>query len=185
MKSWLVFAEGRESGGREGLTWGMRKHLGVVIGSLSWLRWYCLKCIHMLKFIWLYVQFHSVQLVSHAWVFVTAQTAACQASLPFTTSWSLLKLMSIELVMLSNHLILCCRFSSCPKSFPPSGSFPMSQLFPSGGQSIGASASASALAMNIQDWFLLGLTNIISLMSKGLSRVFSNTTVNCMLVIPQ
>ena len=57
MKSWSVFAEGRGSGRREGLTWAMRKHLGMVIGSLSWLRWYFLKCIHMSKFIWLYVKF--------------------------------------------------------------------------------------------------------------------------------
>ena len=68
-------------------------------------------------------------------------------------------------------------FSSWPQSFPASGSFPISQFFMSGGQSIGASASASVLQMNIQDWFLLGLTDLISLQSKGLSRVFSNTTV--------
>ena len=68
-------------------------------------------------------------------------------------------------------------FSSCPKSFPASGSFPVSQLFTSGGQNIGASASASILSMNIQDWFPLGWTGWISLQSKGLSRVFSNTTV--------
>ena len=67
--------------------------------------------------------------------------------------------------------------SSCPQSFPASGSFPMSRLFTSGGQSIGASASASVLPMNIQDWFPLGLTGLISLKSKGLSRVFFNTTV--------
>ena len=90
---------------------------------------------------------------------------------------SLLKLMSIELVMPSNHLILCHPFLSCPQSFPASGSFPMNQLFTSGGQSIGASTSASILAMNIQDWFPLRLTDLISLLSKGLSRVFSNTTV--------
>ena len=68
-------------------------------------------------------------------------------------------------------------FSSCPQSFPASGSFPMSQLFASGGQSIGASASASVLPMNIQNWFPLGWTGWISLQSKGLSRVFSNTTL--------
>ena len=67
-------------------------------------------------------------------------------------------------------------FSSCLQSFPPSGSFPMSQFFPSGGQSIGVSASTSVLPMNIQDWSL-GWTGWISLQSKGLSRVFSNTTV--------
>ena len=68
-------------------------------------------------------------------------------------------------------------FASCPQSFPVSGSFPMSQLFTSGGQSIGASTSASVLPMNNQDWFPLGWTGWISLQSKGLSRVFSNTTV--------
>ena len=69
-------------------------------------------------------------------------------------------------------------FSSRLQSFPASGSFQMSQFFTSGGQSIGASASASVLPMNIQDWFSLGLTGSISLQSKGLSRVFSNTTVH-------
>ena len=68
-------------------------------------------------------------------------------------------------------------FSSCPQSFPASGSFPVNQFFVSGGQSIGVSVSASVLSMNIQDWFPLGLTGLISLQSKGLSRVFSSTTV--------
>ena len=68
-------------------------------------------------------------------------------------------------------------FSSCPQSFPASGSFQMSQLFASGGQSIGVSASTSALPMNTQDWSPLGWTGWISLQSKGLPRVFSNTTV--------
>ena len=68
-------------------------------------------------------------------------------------------------------------FSSCLLSFPASGSFPMSQFFTSGGQSSGVSASASVLPMNIHGWFPLGLTGLISLQSKGLSRVFSNTTV--------
>ena len=68
-------------------------------------------------------------------------------------------------------------FSSCLHSSPASGSFQMSQFFTSGGQSIGASASTSVLPMNIQDWFHLGWTGLISLQSKGLSRIFSNTTV--------
>ena len=68
-------------------------------------------------------------------------------------------------------------FSSCPQSFPAWGSFPMSQLFTSGGQSIGVGASTSALPMNTQDWSALGWTGWISLQSKGHSRVFSNTTV--------
>ena len=68
-------------------------------------------------------------------------------------------------------------FSSCPQSFPASGAFPVSRLFTSGGQSIGALALASVLPMNIEDWLPLGLTDLISLPSKGLSRVFSNTMV--------
>ena len=68
-------------------------------------------------------------------------------------------------------------FSSCPQSLPASGSFPVSQLFAWGGQSIGVSASTSVLLMNTQDWYLLGWAGWISLQSKGLSRVFSNTTV--------
>ena len=68
-------------------------------------------------------------------------------------------------------------FSSCAQSFPESGSFPMSQLFASGSQSIGASASISVLLMNIQGWFPLGLTGLISLLSKGFSGVFSSTTI--------
>jgi len=68
-------------------------------------------------------------------------------------------------------------FSSWPQSFPASGSFPVNQFFASGGQSIGASASASALPMNSQGWFPLGLTSLIFLLSKGLSRVFSRTTI--------
>ena len=68
-------------------------------------------------------------------------------------------------------------FSSCPQSFPESGSSPMSQFFASGDQSIRASASASVLSMNVQGWFPLGLTGLISLQSNGLSRVLSNTTV--------
>ena len=94
----------------------------------------------------------SVQL-SHCCVqlFVTPWTAASQASLSIINSQSLLKLMPIESVMPSNHLILCPPLSSHLQSFPASGSFLMSQFFPSGGQSIGVSASASVLPMNIQD----------------------------------
>ena len=82
--------------------------------------------------------------------------------------------MSIESVMPSNHLILC---RSCLQSFPISGSFQMSQLFASGGQNIGVSASTSVLPTNTQDWFPVGWTCWISLQSKGLWRVFSNTIV--------
>ena len=113
------------------------------------------------------------QLLSHVLLFATPWTAACQASLSFTISWSLLKLMSTELVMPSKRVIPF----SCLHSFPASGSFPASWLFTSGGPSIGASALASVLPMNIQGWFPLGLTGLISFQSKGLSRVFSSTTV--------
>ena len=118
-----------------------------------------------------------VQSLSHVWLFATPWTKAHQASLPFLISLSLLKLMSIESVMPSDHFILCPPFSSCLQSFPASGSFPMSWLYESGGQSIRVSVLASVLPMNIQGWFLLGLTGLISLLSKGLSRVFSSTTV--------
>ena len=121
--------------------------------------------------------FSSVQLLSHVQLFATPWTAVRQASLSITNSWSLLKLMAIKSVMLSNHLILCQPFSSCLLSFPASGSFPMSQFFELGGQSIGVSALASVLPMNIQNWSPLGWTGWMSLQSKGLWRVFSNTTV--------
>ena len=85
--------------------------------------------------------------------------------------------MPIESVMPSNHLILCCPISFCPQSFPASRSFPMSQLFASDGQSTGASGSTSFLPMNIQDWFSLELTGLISLLFKGLSGVFSSIAV--------
>ena len=89
----------------------------------------------------------------------------------------LLKYMSIGFVMLSNHLILCCPLLLPSDAFPASESFPVSWFFASGGQSIGASALASGLPMTIQDWFCLGFTGWISLQSKQLSTVFSNTTV--------
>ena len=122
-----------------------------------------------------------VHSLSHVWFFVTPWTAACQASLSFTMSWNLLKLMLIELAMLCNHLILCHPHLLLPSVFPSimvnEHQGPMSQLFASGGQRTGASASASVLSVNIQGWFPLGLTGLISLLAKGLSRVFSSTTI--------
>ena len=100
-------------------------------------------------------------LFSHS-VISNSCTAAHQASLSFTISQSLLKLMSIE-SLCHPTILSSVRFSSCPQSFPASGSFPVSRPFTSGGQSIGASASASVLPMNIQGWFPLGLTGLISL----------------------
>ena len=120
----------------------------------------------------------AVLLFSHWVIFhVVPWATAHQPSLSFTSFQSLLKLMSIELVMPSNILSSVVPFSFCLQSLPASGSFLMSWLFASGGQSIGASSSASVLPMNIQGWFPLGWTGWISLQSKGLSRVFSNTTV--------
>ena len=97
-----------------------------------------------------YVSFIVVQLFRSVRLFVIPWTAACQDSLTFTISQSLLKLMSLESVMPCNHLILCCPFSFCLQSFPASGSFPVSQLFVSRGQNIGASALASVFPVNIQ-----------------------------------
>ena len=91
--------------------------------------------------------------------------------------WSLLKVMSIKSVMPSNNLILCCPFLFLSSLFPSIRVFSSGRLFASGGQHIGVSASSSILPMNIQDWFPLEMTGLISLQSKGLSRVFSNTTV--------
>ena len=112
-----------------------------------------------------------VQLLSCAWFF-DPMDCSMPGSLSFTISWSLLTLMSIELMMPSNHLILCCPFSLLP--FPLSGSSPMSWLITSGGQSIGASVSAPVLPMNIQGWLLLGLTNLISLPPKGLKSLLQH-----------
>ena len=115
-----------------------------------------------------------VHLLSHVQLFATPLTATSQAHLSFTISQSLLKCMSIEWVMLSISSSVT-PFSSHSQSFPASGSFPLSWLFDSGGQSIGA--SASVLPMNVQVWFPLGLTGLISLQYKRLSRVLFSTTI--------
>jgi len=95
-------------------------------------------------------------------------TVAHQASLSSTMSGSLLKFMSVEFVRLSNCLILCCPLLLLPLVFPSIRVFSSDQLFASGGQSIGASATASVHPMNIQGWFPLELTTLVSLLSKGL-----------------
>ena len=106
---------------------------------------------------------------------VALWTAACQSPVSSIIAQSLLRFMCIESVMLFNHLILCTPFSFCLQSFPASGSFPVSWLFASCGQNIGT--SVSVLLLNILGWFPLELAGLISLQSKGLSRVFSNTIV--------
>ena len=119
---------------------------------------------------------HLFKSLSHVCLFVTSWTIVCQAPLTTTNSWSLLKLTSIESVKLSNRFILCYPFLLLPSVFPSMRVF-SNNLATSGGQSIGASASATVLSMNIQGWFPLGLTGLISLQPKGFSRVFSSTTI--------
>ena len=123
-------------------------------------------CVH--------IQFSSDQSLGPIEPSVTWWTAACQASLSITNIWSLLQLKSIESVIPSNHLIFCRPLLSLLSSiFPSMKVFPMCQSFTSGGQVIGASASASVLPMNIQYWFTLGLPGLIFLLSKELWRVCS------------
>ena len=118
----------------------------------------------------------SVQSLSRVWLFATPWTAAPQASLPITNSRSLLKIVYwIGDAIQPSHPLWS--LSSSTSNLPSIRVFQMSQFFTSGGQSIGVSGSASVLPMNIQDWFPLGWTGCISLQSMGLSRVFSNTTV--------
>ena len=121
--------------------------------------------------------YQSVQSLSCVWLFVTPSTAAHQASMSITNSQSLLKLMSIESVMPSNHLILCRPLLLPPSIFPSIKVYSNESVLSIRCQTIGVSASASVLPMNIQDWFPLGWTGLISLQSKGLSRVFSITIV--------
>ena len=121
------------------------------------------------------VQFSSV--TQSCPTLVTPWTAARQLSLPITSPRAYSNSCLSSRWDHPNISLSVVAFSSCLQSFPASGSFPMSQFFASGGQSIGVSASASVLPMNIQDWFSLGWTGWISMQSKRLSRVFSNTRV--------
>ena len=118
-----------------------------------------------------------VKSLSCVQLFVTPWIAASQASLSFTITQNLLKLMSIESMIHPTISSSVIPFSSCPQSFPESGSFPMSWLFTSGDQCIRASASASVLPMNIQGWFPLRLGSLTFLLSQGLPRVFCSTTI--------
>ena len=140
-----------------------QKHFSLIVTMGTW--------SHSWRRISNIVVVHSVYRVQ---LFASPWTAAFQASPSFTISQSLLKFMSIESMMPSNYLILCHPFS-CPQSFPVSGSFPMNQLFALGGQNIGASTSAPVLPMNIKGSFPLESTGLVSLLSKGFSRVFSTT----------
>ena len=125
---------------------------------------------------WICIEIYIVDVKSlrHVQLLATPWTAACQAS--FTISQSLLKLLSFESVIHPTISSSVIPFSSCLLSFLASGSFPRSQFFASGGQTIEAWALASVLPMNIQSWFPLGLTSLI-LLSRWLSRVFFSTTI--------
>ena len=122
-------------------------------------------------------RFSSVQLLSHVQLFATPWTTACQASLSISDSWSPPKPMSIESVMPFNHLILCHPLLLLPSIFPSIRVFSNESAVHIRWQSIGVLASTSVLPMNTQDWSPSGWTGWISLQSKRLSRVFSNTTV--------
>ena len=122
-------------------------------------------------------QFSSVQSLSRVWLFATPWIAAYQASLPSPTPEVYPNSCPSSQWCHPAILSSVVSFSSCPQSFQASGSFSMSQIFTWGGQSIGVSALASVLPMSTQDWSPLGWTGWISLQSKGLSRVFSNTTL--------
>ena len=128
--------------------------------------------------IYIIVQFSSVQSLRHVRLYASPWITAGQASLFITISWSFYP-NSCPLNRWCHPAISSSvvPFSSCPQSLPASESFPVSQLFTWGGQSIGVSASASVLPINTHDWSPLGWTGWISLQSKGLSRVFLNTTV--------
>ena len=118
---------------------------------------------------------YSVQWLSHVQLFVTPGTSAHQASHPSPTPRACSN--SCPLTRWCHPTISSSAIPFCPQSFPASVSFPVSQFFTPGGQSIGASASTSVLPMNTQDWTPLEWTGWISLQCKGLSRVFSSTTV--------
>ena len=124
-----------------------------------------------------FVQFNSVQSLSRVWLFMTHEPQHARTPCPSPTPGLYPNPCPLSQWCHPTILSSVIPFSSCPQSFPASGSFQMSQLLAWGGQSTGVSASASVLPMNTQDWSPLGWTGWISLQSKGLSRVFSNSTV--------
>ena len=143
---------------------GMANHFSILALRTPWTIWKNICIVYK-------TNFFSHRVMSDS---STPWTVAHQASLSFIISHSLLNLIWwISDAVQPSHSV--AHFPSCPQSFPASGSFPMSWLFTSDGQTTGT--SASVFPMNIQGWFPLGLTGLISLLSKGLSRVFSSTTV--------
>ena len=162
------------------LCWWKVKQDGVGFGATKRVRWLAIHTFLRgggILFLW--VEF-SVLLFSHLVVSDSLRTHGLQhARLPFPSPSPRACSDPCPLSQWCHPTISSSvfPFSSCLQSFPESGSFPMSLFLASGGQSIGASASASVLPMDIQGWFPLGLTSLISLQSKGLSRVFSNTSI--------
>ena len=150
------------------------RHFRIGVGW-HFLKWPESKCFRICRPSGLLPQFSSVQSLSRVQFFVTPWTAACGPH-PSPTAGVYSNSCPLSRWCYPTISPSVVPFPSCPQSFPASGSFPMSQFFTLGGQSIGASASASVLPMNIQGWFPLGLTGLI-LQSKGVSRVFSNITV--------
>ena len=137
--------------------------------------WLCISCVfNKLKIL---LVFSSVQSLSRVWLFAIQWTAVGQTSLSITNSQSLLKIMSIESVMASNHLSLCYPLLLLPSIIPSIRVFSNESVLHIRWPVLDFSVSASVLPMNIQDWFPIGLTDWISLLSKGLSGVFSNATV--------
>ena len=146
------------------------------------LLWRWIKARKKKKKVWwfslcVFLVFSSVQSLSHVWLFATPWTGAHQVSLSINNCLNLFNSFRVRCWCHPTISSSDVPFFSGLQSFPAWGSFPMSQFFISGGQSIGASTSASILPMNIQDWFPLGLTGLTSLQSMRPSRVFSNTTV--------
>ena len=150
--------------------------ISYVVPYNLWKLWktYIEICTYEILVYWL---FSSVQSLSHVSLFATLWTTTHQASLYIPTSRGYTNSCPSHWWCHPNISPSFVPFSSRLQSCPALGSFPMIQFFTLGGQSIGVSASTSVIPMNIQDWFPLGLTGLISLQSKGLSRGFSNTTV--------
>ena len=136
-------------------------------------------CMHSCIISWLkcmcMYHFSPVQSLSRVWLLATPWTTDARPPCPSPTPWVYSNSCPFSRWCHPTISSSVIPFSSCPQSFPASGSFPMNQFFIPGDQSIGVSASVSVLPMNIQDWFPLGWTGWISLQSKGLSRVFNST----------
>ena len=180
-KRWYIVGENTSFGVRQKWVW-FASYFALPFNSWSFVDLCKLPCFSVSQFPCLQngeydSYFSSVQLLSRIWLFATPWIAALQASLSIPTPGVYPNSCPLSQWCHAAISFSVAPFSSCPQPLPASGSFPVSQLFPWGGQSIGVSASASVLPMNTQDWSPLGWTAWISLQSKGLSRVFSNTTV--------